>query len=188
MRVAPASRLFSTSSLTTDAGRSTTSPAAILLTTASGRRWTVFCALTEPSPAQSRGQALTLTSPHPTRGPHSCLRGKTSLARYAGKPKLGPERRVWQSRLEPELPAELVEGRQRLDRRHPLGVEGGQRREDRVRRRRRGCVLRGCLARRGDRHAAEQRELPRVGGRCGSGRALLELPQEDHRARDDLRR
>ncbi|XPE37946.1 hypothetical protein ACNKHS_25585 [Shigella flexneri] len=29
MRVAPASRLFSTSSFTTDAGRSTTSPAAI---------------------------------------------------------------------------------------------------------------------------------------------------------------
>ena len=37
---APASSAFSTSSLTTDAGRSTTSPAAILLTRSSGRRWT----------------------------------------------------------------------------------------------------------------------------------------------------
>src|SRR5262249_23263183 len=133
MRVAPASRLFSTSSLTTDAGRSTTSPAAILLTTASGRRWTVFCALTDSSPAQSRG-------------------------RYAEKPKLRPDPRVWRSRLEPELPAELVEGRQRLDRSHPLGVESRQRREDRVRRSRRGGVLRSRLPGRGDCHAAEQCE------------------------------
>src|SRR6266481_5352187 len=36
MRVAPASREFSSSSLSTDAGRSTTSPAAILLATCSG--------------------------------------------------------------------------------------------------------------------------------------------------------
>ncbi len=36
---APASSAFSTSSLTTDAGRSTTSPAAIWLTRVSGRRW-----------------------------------------------------------------------------------------------------------------------------------------------------
>jgi len=38
IRVAPASIAFSTSSLTTDAGRSTTSPAAMRLATASGRR------------------------------------------------------------------------------------------------------------------------------------------------------
>lgn len=37
MRLAPASMAFSTSSLTTDAGRSTTSPAAIWLASASGR-------------------------------------------------------------------------------------------------------------------------------------------------------
>ena len=37
---APASSAFSTSSFTTDAGRSTTSPAAILLTRSSGSRWT----------------------------------------------------------------------------------------------------------------------------------------------------
>jgi len=37
MSLAPASRLFSTSSLTTDAGRSITSPAAIWLTSTSGR-------------------------------------------------------------------------------------------------------------------------------------------------------
>ena len=37
MRPAPASSAFSTSSLTTDAGRSTTSPAAILFATSSGR-------------------------------------------------------------------------------------------------------------------------------------------------------
>ena len=36
MRLAPASRLFSTSSLTTDAGRSTTSPAAIWSTSSPG--------------------------------------------------------------------------------------------------------------------------------------------------------
>src|SRR4029077_6602063 len=39
MRVAPASREFSSNSFTTDAGRSTTSPAAILLATASERTW-----------------------------------------------------------------------------------------------------------------------------------------------------
>src|ERR1700747_3772318 len=39
MRVASASRAFSRSSFTTDAGRSTTSPAAILLATASERTW-----------------------------------------------------------------------------------------------------------------------------------------------------
>src|ERR1700756_4063102 len=39
MRVASASSAFSRSSLTTDAGRSTTSPAAILLATASERTW-----------------------------------------------------------------------------------------------------------------------------------------------------
>ncbi len=39
MRVAPASRLFSTSSLTTDAGRSTTSPAAIWLTSSTESEW-----------------------------------------------------------------------------------------------------------------------------------------------------
>ena len=38
IRVAPASIAFSTSSLTTEAGRSTTSPAAMRLATASGRR------------------------------------------------------------------------------------------------------------------------------------------------------
>src|SRR3954468_20975454 len=38
MRVAPASRAFSTSSLTAAAGRSTTSPAAMRLTRVSGRR------------------------------------------------------------------------------------------------------------------------------------------------------
>src|SRR5690606_15929174 len=38
-RVAPASRAFSTSSFTTEAGRSTTSPAAIWLTRMSGRAW-----------------------------------------------------------------------------------------------------------------------------------------------------
>src|SRR5690606_40905610 len=37
--LAPASRAFSTSSLTTEAGRSTTSPAAIWLTRMSGRGW-----------------------------------------------------------------------------------------------------------------------------------------------------
>src|SRR5687768_15330562 len=37
---APASSAFSTSSLTTEAGRSTTSPAAILLTRSPGSRWT----------------------------------------------------------------------------------------------------------------------------------------------------
>jgi hypothetical protein len=37
MRVAPASRLFSTSSLTTDAGRSTTSPAAIWFASCGGK-------------------------------------------------------------------------------------------------------------------------------------------------------
>jgi hypothetical protein len=37
-RVAPASSAFSTSSFTTDAGRSTTSPAAMRLTRCSGRR------------------------------------------------------------------------------------------------------------------------------------------------------
>ena len=42
IEVAPASMLFSTSSLTTDAGRSTTSPAAILLTTASGSLRTII--------------------------------------------------------------------------------------------------------------------------------------------------
>jgi hypothetical protein len=39
MRPAPASTAFSTSSLTTDAGRSTTSPAAIWLASLSGRTW-----------------------------------------------------------------------------------------------------------------------------------------------------
>src|SRR5215472_8022440 len=39
MRVAPASSEFSRSSLGTEAGRSTTSPAAILLATCSERRW-----------------------------------------------------------------------------------------------------------------------------------------------------
>src|SRR5512141_204314 len=39
MRVAPASSEFSRSSLTTDAGRSTTSPAAILLATFSESTW-----------------------------------------------------------------------------------------------------------------------------------------------------
>ncbi len=39
MRSAPASRLFSTSSLSAEAGRCTTSPAAILLASASGIRW-----------------------------------------------------------------------------------------------------------------------------------------------------
>src|SRR3569833_1146548 len=39
MRVQPASRAFSSNSFTTDAGRSTTSPAAILLATASDRTW-----------------------------------------------------------------------------------------------------------------------------------------------------
>src|SRR6185437_6998488 len=39
MRVAPASRAFSSSSFTTDAGRSTTSPAAILLATFSESTW-----------------------------------------------------------------------------------------------------------------------------------------------------
>src|ERR1700723_3484775 len=39
MRVEPASREFSRSSLTTEAGRSTTSPAAILLATDSERTW-----------------------------------------------------------------------------------------------------------------------------------------------------
>src|SRR5262252_3156270 len=39
MRVAPASSEFSRSSLRTEAGRSTTSPAAILLATCSERRW-----------------------------------------------------------------------------------------------------------------------------------------------------
>src|SRR5438552_2193243 len=39
MRVDPASSEFSRSSLTTEAGRSTTSPAAILLATCSGRTW-----------------------------------------------------------------------------------------------------------------------------------------------------
>src|SRR5689334_22166628 len=39
MRVAPASREFSSNSLTTEAGRSTTSPAAILLATVSERTW-----------------------------------------------------------------------------------------------------------------------------------------------------
>jgi hypothetical protein len=39
MSVAPASRLFSISSLTADAGRSTTSPAAIWLATSGGRMW-----------------------------------------------------------------------------------------------------------------------------------------------------
>src|SRR4051794_3267702 len=38
MRLAPASMAFSTSSLTTDAGRSTTSPAAIWLARSAGRR------------------------------------------------------------------------------------------------------------------------------------------------------
>jgi hypothetical protein len=38
MRVAPASTLFSTSSLTTAAGRSTTSPAAIWFASSGGRR------------------------------------------------------------------------------------------------------------------------------------------------------
>ena len=51
MRVAPASRLFSTSSLTMDAGRSITSPAAILLTTASGKRRTAGFAVTTRSQA-----------------------------------------------------------------------------------------------------------------------------------------
>src|SRR5450755_1128924 len=39
MRVEPASRAFSSNSFTTEAGRSTTSPAAILLATCSGRTW-----------------------------------------------------------------------------------------------------------------------------------------------------
>src|SRR5580704_13510614 len=39
MRVEPASREFSRSSFTTEAGRSTTSPAAILLATDSERTW-----------------------------------------------------------------------------------------------------------------------------------------------------
>src|SRR3954466_5925503 len=39
MRRAPASSAFSSSSFTTDAGRSTTSPAAILLATCSGSTW-----------------------------------------------------------------------------------------------------------------------------------------------------
>src|SRR5712692_1876386 len=39
MRVEAASREFSRSSFTTEAGRSTTSPAAILLATCSGRTW-----------------------------------------------------------------------------------------------------------------------------------------------------
>src|SRR5208337_2907874 len=39
MRRAPASSAFSSNSLTTDAGRSTTSPAAILLATFSERTW-----------------------------------------------------------------------------------------------------------------------------------------------------
>src|SRR5581483_11748693 len=44
IRVAPASIAFSTSSLTTEAGRSTTSPAAIWLARSSGRRWTLAMA------------------------------------------------------------------------------------------------------------------------------------------------
>src|SRR5215469_1060595 len=39
MRAAPASREFSSNSFTIEAGRSTTSPAAILLATCSGRTW-----------------------------------------------------------------------------------------------------------------------------------------------------
>src|ERR1700693_442820 len=49
MRVAPASSEFSSSSLATEAGRSTTSPAAILLATFSERTWILPIRLGDPS-------------------------------------------------------------------------------------------------------------------------------------------
>src|SRR6266849_3082899 len=49
MRVEPASREFSSNSLATEAGRSTTSPAAILLATCSERTWILPMASADPS-------------------------------------------------------------------------------------------------------------------------------------------
>ena len=51
---APASREFSTSSLTTDTGRSMTSPAAIFWATSSGRRW-IFLMRRSPLPSGPAG-------------------------------------------------------------------------------------------------------------------------------------
>src|SRR3954470_22689836 len=51
MRVAPASMAFSTSSLTTDAGRSTTSPAAIWFARSGARRW-IFATSDPAAPAE----------------------------------------------------------------------------------------------------------------------------------------
>src|SRR6266853_1885688 len=58
MRVAPASSAFSSNSLSTEAGRSTTSPAAILLATCSGSTW-------------MRAMFSTFRAPHGARNPYS---------------------------------------------------------------------------------------------------------------------
>ena len=58
MRVAPASKLFSTSSLTTDAGRSTTSPAAIWLANRAGSISILIVFLTRKLTSFEEYQAL----------------------------------------------------------------------------------------------------------------------------------
>ncbi len=65
MRSAPASRLFSISSLTTEAGRSTTSPAAIWLTSWAGS-WRMRMSHAadgskKPAPAQGRSPIAQLS-------------------------------------------------------------------------------------------------------------------------------
>src|SRR5215208_5097680 len=54
IRRAPASMAFSTSSFTTEAGRSTTSPAAIWLASSAGR--SVMRPTSDPAPAPEEGQ------------------------------------------------------------------------------------------------------------------------------------
>src|SRR6266852_6004242 len=70
MRVEAASREFSRSSLTTEAGRSTTSPAAILLATCSGRTWIlpmVRLVLAEWDPSLRSGFRLRAPAAAPRR-------------------------------------------------------------------------------------------------------------------------
>jgi hypothetical protein len=75
-RLAPASSAFSTSSFTTEAGRSTTSPAAIWSISASSRR-------------RTRGASAELDMQPPTRLYHGAAHGvKRALGRRFGRARL----------------------------------------------------------------------------------------------------
>src|SRR5438046_4461533 len=100
MRPACASRAFSTSSLTTLAGRSTTSPAAIWLATCSGSRRMRFMRVSyenasnlKPARRKSKGNLPDLYSKNEIRGharPHPCPlpqeRGKHAQVREFSRP------------------------------------------------------------------------------------------------------